>query len=47
MASPGTDGVWIVSASGLDEALDLFQVPEPSPTRCGGLAAGILHNCEN
>lgn len=36
MASPGTDGVWIVSALGLHEALDLLQVPEPSPNRCAG-----------
>ncbi len=31
IASPGTEGVWIVSALGLDEVLDLLQLPEPSP----------------
>ncbi len=30
IALPGTEGVWIVSTLGLDEVLDLLQVPEAS-----------------
>ncbi|MFV1858028.1 MAG: DUF4340 domain-containing protein [Anaerolineales bacterium] len=30
IALPGTEGVWIVSTLGLDEVLDLLQVPESS-----------------